>query len=318
MYVQAAGTGGGGSTPTTGNVAWGPDFGEKSGNDGYTFNAGATASFPALAVRNDKTVGATITLPALTAVYTPQTVGAHLSGSVLGAPFWQSEAHAASTGITAGATGLTVTKPSGTVNGDLLLAFVAVSDAIANAAPIVTVPAGWTAVTNGAKSLAGAAFNYNVKAFYRIASGEPASYNLQWSNSASYATAEIHRVIGTDTVNPVNVAANNAAVLGVGNPADPPAPAVTTTVVNCMIVGFLYHDHLALTQVHNPPASHDERTDYQANIAGATFQGATSATRVFAASGVQVAVTFDCGETVNTDWVTLRVAVAPGVLVIAA
>lgn len=38
---QPSVTGGGGSVPTVGNVAWGPDFGEHAGNDGKTLGAAA-------------------------------------------------------------------------------------------------------------------------------------------------------------------------------------------------------------------------------------------------------------------------------------
>lgn len=144
---------------------------------------------------------------------------------------------------------------------------------------------------------------------------EPSSYTFTFTASADQATAEIHRIIGTDYAQPINVSAG-ATGLATGLDPDPSAPAVTTTVTNTLIFAWLFHSHLLLTQSHTAPASHEERTDLESNVLG-TIYGSTSATRIFAATGSQAAVEFNCTETVATDFITQRIAIAPGPVLIA-
>lgn len=66
-------TGSGGGSPTVGNVVWGPDFGESS--DGSTWSVGVRPSLSSLAISNEKSVGVTATMPALSAVYNAQSIG---------------------------------------------------------------------------------------------------------------------------------------------------------------------------------------------------------------------------------------------------
>jgi hypothetical protein len=81
------------------------------------------------------------------------------------------------------------------------------------------------------------------------------------------------------------------------------------------VIAFLFHDHAALSQSHTAPASHVERTDFES--ATTVIKGSTSDTRVFAAIGATGTATHDCTETVATDGIMQRVAVAAGDLVIA-
>ncbi len=82
-----------------------------------------------------------------------------------------------------------------------------------------------------------------------------------------------------------------------------------------MVFAFLFHQHLTLSQTHTPPASHVETTDFQSTVGG-TRWGSTTSWRVFAAAAATGTATVDCTETVATDWLSIRVAIAPGELIL--
>lgn len=232
-----------------------------------------------------------------------------LTGTVTGAPFWQSVATRA---LTAAGTLITIDAPIGTVQGDLMLAWLgAAASGVTN--PTVSAPAGWTPIL--ATNLNDAAVRYHGATFWKIAtSSEPASYDFTVAVSASQGTGEIHRINGTDATTPINVSAT-AILAAAGLDPDPDAPSVTTTVTNCMVFAFLLHAHLTLPQTHTPGASNAERTDFESTVTG-TSLGSSSQTRVFAAAAATGTVAFDCTETVATGAIMQRIAIAPGPLAI--
>ena len=297
--------GGGGAPPAAIGVVWGPDFGDASDDTTWFVQAGITLTD--LAAVYDKTVGCNIALTDLAVVMNEQQVGSHLSGEALGAPFWQTEAHNA---LTAAATSITVSVPAGTVDGDLLVAFVATRDAISQD---VNVHGSWTAVNN-VSQVTGTSGIF-ARCMRRIASGEPASYTFTFAGSVANATAEIHRVIGHDGTTPIDASAV-AALAATALDADPDAPSVTTTVVNTLVFAWVGHDHLALTQTHTPPASHIEVEDYESNTTALLF-GSTTSWRVFAAAGATGTAAINCTETVATDACMMRVAIRPGTFTLA-
>lgn len=299
-------SGGGGTTPTFGNVAWGPNFGELQE---LTVGAsGPTMSDLRLAGEID--LGVTVTMPTLAAVYSAKELSVHLSGTALGAPFWQSEAHFDNNSLTT-ATTVTVTKPSGTVSGDLLVAHIA---SVQGVVTDWTAPTGWTLIN---KSNVGITNPTTSAVYWKIAGGsEPADYTWTWLvGSSNVYFGEIHRIIGTHATTPINASAH-ATLLATALDADPDSPAVTTTAANCLVMSILAHDHLALSQTHTPPGTHTERTDHQGSNLAA-FIGAHSQDRVFAAIGVAGGVAHDCTETVATNAVLHRIAIAPGTVVLA-
>lgn len=287
---SGGGPGGGG-----GNVSWGPDFGEAGGADGKTFGVGVSVDLDALALSATKNVGVHLTMPALQAVYTEKAVGVHASAEALGAPLWQAEAHAA---LAASAAEITCNVPAGVQNGELLVAFVG---ALASAAsPDIDTPAGWNLIRHDTIG------NQHARSFWRIASSEPASYTFTFTATANQATAEIHRILGANAGTPVNVHAGATA-----SAADPVSPTVTTTAINCLVFAFLSHAHGALSQTHTPPASNDERTDFQSTVS-LTILGSTTDTRIFNAAAATGTATHNCTETLATNAIMQRVAIAPG------
>lgn len=82
----------------------------------------------------------------------------------------------AETEQTSDATSITIAKPSGTVDGDLLVAVIATGDGSTVSA---TPPAGWsTAVDNEANGAL--SFHCNLSVFYKVASSEGASYEFTY------------------------------------------------------------------------------------------------------------------------------------------
>lgn len=244
-----------------------------------------------------------------------RTIGVDLAGTALGAPFWQS----VETGTGTDDTGtVSVPIPDGTVAGDLLLAFVGYTKTGSSPAS-VSVPSGWTLARH--QGLSGSVNSSYKACFYKIANGSEGtdqSFSLSLAppvGTLHRLSGEIHRVIGVDTTTPINATAA-ATLLSTALTPDPVSPSVTTTVVNCLVFASLQHDHLALTQTHTEPASHQELSDFEANNTG-NITGSTTDIRVFASAGATGTVVHDCTETIATDAVMLRVAIAPGSVTIA-
>src|SRR5207248_675984 len=91
------------------------------------------------------------------------------------------------------ATSIIVNKPTGVIDGDVMVASIGFSTAIT----FTTIPAGWTQVriaTNGGLGLG---------VFVRVASGEPTTYT--WGTSAASSLAGgISAYIGVDNTTPVD------------------------------------------------------------------------------------------------------------------
>lgn len=88
---------------------------------------------------------------------------------------------------TVDATTIAIDTPSGTVDGDLLVAVVGHLETDTN---FSTIPSGWTSITTADPS-----FGY-LQAWYRIASSEGSSYTWGWSGSATKAGGIIFRLSG--------------------------------------------------------------------------------------------------------------------------
>lgn len=121
--------------------------------------------------------------------------------------------------MTAGS--VTISVPTGTADGDLMLAFITSSDT--GAAP----GTGWTSVGT-TNPRAGEDF----AVFRRIASSEPASYTWSWGAGGGEGAILTYR--GVDTTTPIDVAfaAGTAETSG----STVTAPTVTTVTNNAMLI----------------------------------------------------------------------------------
>lgn len=286
----------GGGGQCAANVVWGPNFGEDQELEvGVSVTLGG-----AVQLESQLTVGVNIAFSV--GLLGSLTVGTHVTGSVLGAPFWQSVATATS------ATGsITITKPAGTVDGDLLLALIACDTILSN--QDIDTPAGWALIRHDTIS------NQHARSFWKIASGEPADYTFTFTAAPNVSTGSIHRINATDAITPINAHAGGTLAAAMLDP-DPDVTSVTTTVPNCLVLAWNSHDHALLSQTHTPGPSHIERADFQ-HITASIVLGSHAQTRVFAAAGATGTIVSDCTEATATDACLQRIAIAPGSFIIA-
>ncbi len=129
-----------------------------------------------------------------------------------------------SSNVAASASSVTLNKPTGTVDGDYLLAAFLIS----SGASVSAVPSGWT--QDYTTAIGGAQRFYVYK---KLASGEPASWSWTLSTSTGHV-GSCACVTDVDQSNPLNISGGqlNASSVNVV------APSITTTVANTLGVGF--------------------------------------------------------------------------------
>lgn len=152
---------------------------------------------------------------------------------------------------------VTVSKPAGTAQDDVMIAFIT-----PNADnQVITAPSGWTKDVERT----GGSFNPGYTVYWKVAGGaEPSTYD--WSCLGFVLTGVILSYSGADTSTPINV----SAVTNISGGASTSfvAPTVTTTVANCTLLCFF--GTLAGAgggSPFTPPGSMTERED-QAAISG--------------------------------------------------
>lgn len=132
---------------------------------------------------------------------------------------------AAQAGAASGVLTLTINKPTGTVQNDVMIASIAVRPNTAT----ITPPGGWTLV----RRMDNANATANSLAVYRKVAGASEPTNYSWTFSTSTGSAGgIQAFAGVDTATPINVenGQNTASSLSHAT------PSVTTTVANTMLV----------------------------------------------------------------------------------
>ena len=146
---------------------------------------------------------------------------------------------------------LTINKPAGTVQGDALIASIAVRPRAAT----ITAPAGWTLVRRIDNS---AGSSNSLAVYYKVAGGsEPASYI--WSFSAMTGSAGgIQAFTGVDTTNPIQVENGQTTASDLSHAT----ASVTTTAANTMIVTT---HSFSSSASWTPPAGMAEAFDVASN-----------------------------------------------------
>ena len=132
-------------------------------------------------------------------------------------------------GVDSGATSLTVNKPTGTAQNDVMIAAVSVRPNTAG----LTSPSGWTLVRT-VENTGGAA---HVLAIYRKVAGasEPTSYTWTLSNSTG-AVGGIQSFSGVDTTSPIDVESGQATPNGLSHSTS----SITTSSGATTISAFTY------------------------------------------------------------------------------
>jgi len=123
-------------------------------------------------------------------------------------------------------TSLSITKPTGTAAGDVLLAHLINRN---NVAAVATPPAGWTLLRSDQS-----ASQIKSWVFYKVATAsEPTSYAFA-IDLASYMAGSISAFSGADTANPIDAQSGQKN----GTTASFNTPAITTTTANGVVVWF--------------------------------------------------------------------------------
>ena len=297
-------------------VQWGPDFGDQAGNDNNTYKVGVDHALEKLVLKDaDFPVGVDHALEKLVLKDADFPVGVGMTGVVNGPIFWQS----VSTATADAGAFIEANAPAGVQEDELLVAFVGASDP--TFLPLISQSFGfgtWTQNLNTTQTIAGsgAASNTRCRIFWkRWVPGETV-YRFDIA-PFQVATLEIHRFIGAAVLTNPTEQSNAALYVATDLDPDPAAPGVTTSGPNRLVLAHMYHDHLLLDQVHNPPAGHIKVTDFQAvnGVSGARV-ASTTAWRVFSDAAATGEAEFDCSETVATDAITQRFALRPGTTVL--
>ncbi len=146
-------------------------------------------------------------------------------------------------------TSLTITKPTGTADGDVLIASIAASSSAAT----ITPPSGWTLVNSQTQSNT----NTSKLSTYWLAAGasEPASYTWTFSGGARDLAGAISAYSGVDaSAGTINAQAAQAT----GSSTSHATPTITTTVASTMLVST--HAY-ASAGTWAPPGSMTEAAD---------------------------------------------------------
>lgn len=186
---------------------------------------------------------------------------------------------------TASVSSLTVTKPSGTADGDLLLLVISHSGDVNGTAPDSTwlrAPGGYRQ-SNSSPGSADAVLDV----FYKFASSEGASYSVGVSASSANWAASISAFSGVDATIPFEAC---AGLHSVSNASAVTIPSVTTFTANTLLLGIVAHD--GGTPTYTPPAGMTERVDINADHSSSNTRPHTLAELAVAAASATGVKTF--------------------------
>lgn len=198
---------------------------------------------------------------------------------------------------TSNGTSLTISKPAGTSETDLLLAAVVTDgDTKSSLSP----PSGqdWTKISLQKKGT-----KVTLGLWWKLANAsEPSSHQFTWSGSQE-AYGWIMRFTGHDTENPINTWAHNG-----GNSSSASCPSVTTTVANTMIVRIGGFDDDDINIDNTGLSSHIDITmDESSSGSGTCSGGAGYKTQTSVGSSGTASFSLTNSE----QYRTVTVAIAP-------
>src|SRR5437879_4318901 len=176
--------------------------------------------------------------------------------------------------------GSRISKPSGTVAGDVMIATIAVRPNTAT----ITAPAGWTPVLPRVDNSAG---TESLAIYRRTADASDSSVtDYLWSTSgATFAMGTIQSFSGVDTANPIDVWNGQATASSTTHAT----PDVTTTVANTLLVAA--HAMASGSVYWTPPTGMTEIVDVQvgSTTGGITLEGSNAVQATAGATGAKTA-----------------------------
>jgi hypothetical protein len=202
---------------------------------------------------------------------------------------------ASSAGAASGVLTLTINKPTGTVQNDVMIASIGVRPNTA----AITAPSGWTLVRriDNANSAA------NSLAVYSKVAGasEPASYSWTFNTSTGSAGG-IQTFTGVDTTTPIDVEDGQNTASGLTHAT----PDVTTTVANTMIVTS---HSFASAATWTPPTGMTEGFDVASlavpNLGGQSTEGNFALQSAPGPTGTKTATASNDADVGNTHILAL-------------
>lgn len=148
---------------------------------------------------------------------------------------------------------ITLDKPSGTAEGDLLLAHISTDNT-----ETITPPAGWTKI--GSETSGSTDIN-----FWKVAgSSEPSTYGFDISSWERYAAC-MSRFTGDFGSNPIDV---NASDTGTG--ADPTSPSITPTQTPTMLISTFSKDENQVADGSENTGQPSGYTNIYSDVSGGT------------------------------------------------
>ena len=169
---------------------------------------------------------------------------------LLGQNFRSSDTQGEGSGILT----LTINKPAGTVQGDVMIAAIAVTP---SGAPI-TAPAGWTQIR---RTVQGSATSNVQETYYKVAgASEPSDYSwtLSTSNGSAGGISTFYNVSTSSPIHRNSGTSTNSALTH-------STPSITTTVTNTMIVAT---HSFSSSATWTPPTGMTESVDVASTNAG--------------------------------------------------
>jgi len=187
---------------------------------------------------------------------------------------------------------LTIDKPSGVVETDLMIA-VCVMEYRGDDVNF-TPSAGWNEIVQITDSV-------SCGIFYKIAGvSEPNNYTFV-ADEADKSYSFIIRITGYDTLNPINISSSDT-----GTSAAPLCPSVTTTLDNCLVLRIFGADNNDITEDGGEPSGTTVIT-VKANTSFGCSGGGAYESQI--AAGITGAAAF--ALTASQEWIAVTIAIPP-------
>ena len=156
---------------------------------------------------------------------------------------------------------ITITKPTGTVDNDLMVAHVYTAVLGATAPTTLTPPTGWTIVgTTGTITVLGGVYSIRYGTYYRVA-GASEGANYTWTANGTLATAgQMVTYDNPNTSAPFDTSATGQFTAD----ATPTASAITTAEANEMVMTVFFSAGDGTAGTWTAPSGMAERTDANA------------------------------------------------------
>lgn len=204
-------------------------------------------------------------------------------------------------------TNTAVSKPTGTADGDILIAVFSGGLTSASILP-VTGPAGWTEITGSPVSRTNAGYTLGIRVYSKVASSEGASWT--WTHGAADSEAYVIAITGGDTTTPVSPNASFAGSAGGGDGLTITVPGLTTPRNDSFLIFVSDNwDHAGLTAPAGTTPTFTTRYD---NGASGVLYGASGVLATAGATGTKTQTSGNTSSALPWLGALICVQAAPG------